>query len=50
MYDFIATHSIYIVFFVVLIIWLGLGSYFFKVDSKLNKLEKAFEELKESKS
>jgi len=39
-----SSDSLYVVFFIILIIWLGIGSYFFKVDRKLTKLEKSHEE------
>lgn len=40
MYEFFSQHSIYVVFSVVLLIWLGISAFLFGVDSKLNKLEK----------
>ncbi len=40
MYEFFSQHSIYVVFFVVLLIWLGIAAFLFGIDSKISKLEK----------
>jgi CcmD family protein len=40
MYDFFSNNSIYIVLAIVVVIWIGFGSYVFLIESKLSKLEK----------
>lgn len=40
MYDFLEKNAMYIVLLIALIIWLGLYFYIFRLDRKINKLEK----------
>lgn len=41
-YDFLETNSMYVVLFIVLIIWVGIFGYIWKIDRKLNKLEQDY--------
>ena len=49
MYDFLALHELFIVLVIVLICWIGLFAYLFRMDRKISKLEKNEREKKESK-
>lgn len=40
MYDFLSQNELYIVLIIVLICWLGLFLYLFRLDKKVKKLEK----------
>lgn len=40
LYDFLETNSMYVVLLIVLIIWIGIYGYIWKIDKKLTKLEK----------
>jgi len=40
LYDFLEANSIYIVMLIVLIIWVGIFGYMWRLDSKVKKLEK----------
>jgi CcmD family protein len=40
MYDFLSQNELYIVLIIVLICWLGLFLYLFRLDKKIKKLEK----------
>lgn len=42
LYDFLETNSMYVVLFIVLIIWIGIFGYMWKIDRKLNKLEEDY--------
>ena len=42
LYDFLETNSMYVVLFIVLVIWIGIFGYIWKMDKKLNKLEKEY--------
>lgn len=48
MNEFLSDNSIYIVFLVTLIIWIGIAVFLFKLDGKISKLEKSLEESKET--
>ena len=39
-FDFLEANSMYVVMFVVLIIWIGIFSYMWRLDKKVNNLEK----------
>ncbi len=39
MYQFLETHSLYVVLIVVLMIWTGLFLYLFKIDRSVRRLE-----------
>ncbi len=40
MTEFLTNNSIYLVFFITLIIWLGISYFLIRIDMKLTKLEK----------
>lgn len=39
MTEFLAQNSLYVVMFVVLVVWIGVFSYLYKIDKKITKLE-----------
>jgi CcmD family protein len=39
LYDFLETNSLYIVLLIVLVIWIGIFGYLWKLDKKVKKLE-----------
>ena len=39
MFDFLATHQLYIVLTIVLLIWAGIVVYLFRLDKKVKELE-----------
>ncbi|MBM4176858.1 MAG: CcmD family protein [Ignavibacteria bacterium] len=39
MYNFLSSNSLYIVLIIVLIVWLGIFSFIYKLDKKVKKLE-----------
>ena len=39
MYEFLAKNALYIVLLIVLICWLGIFTYLFRLDTKISKLE-----------
>ena len=39
LYDFLETNSMYIVMLIVLIIWIGIFGYMWRLDKKVKKLE-----------
>lgn len=39
LYDFLETNSMYIVMLIVLIIWIGIFGYIWRLDKKVKKLE-----------
>jgi CcmD family protein len=41
MYEFLASHQLYIVMAIVLINWLGLVLYLFRLDGRLSNLERS---------
>ncbi|MEO8446070.1 MAG: CcmD family protein [bacterium] len=41
LYDFLETNSMYIVMLIMLIIWIGIFGYMWKLDKKIQKLEKS---------
>lgn len=45
MIEFLSHNPVYIVLVVVLIIWTGIFTYLFRLDSKLSRLEKALLDL-----
>ena len=40
LYDFLEANSMYVVMFIVLIIWIGIFGYMWRLDKKVEKLEK----------
>ncbi|MCB0727257.1 MAG: CcmD family protein [Ignavibacteriae bacterium] len=40
LYDFLETNSMYVVMLIVLIIWIGIFGYMWRLDGKVKKLEK----------
>ena len=40
LYDFIETNSMYVVMLIILIIWIGIFGYMWRLDGKVKKLEK----------
>lgn len=40
LYDFLETNSMYVVMLIVLIIWIGIFGYMWRLDKKVKKLEK----------
>lgn len=40
LYDFLETNSMYVVLLIVLIIWIGIFGYMWRLDGKVKKLEK----------
>ncbi|NTW49667.1 MAG: CcmD family protein [Chlorobiales bacterium] len=49
MLDFLSHNPVYIVLTVVLIIWTGIFTYLFRLDGKINRLEKALLNLNSAK-
>jgi len=43
-YDFLSHNSLYLVLIIVLIGWLGIFLYLFRLDKKVTKIEKMFKE------
>ena len=41
--EYLAQNPLYIVMFVVLVIWLGIYMYLFRIESRIKKLEKSSE-------
>ncbi|MBK8550550.1 MAG: CcmD family protein [Ignavibacteria bacterium] len=39
LYDFLETNSMYVVMLIVLIIWIGIFGYMWRLDNKVKKLE-----------
>ena len=39
LYDFLETNSMYVVMLIVLIIWIGIFGYMWRLDKKVTKLE-----------
>ena len=48
-YSFLADHSLYVVLIIVLVIWLGIFIYLFRLDKKVNKLYENSESEKEGR-
>ena len=44
LYDFLETNSMYVVMLIVLIIWIGIFGYMWRLDGKVKKLEKEIKE------
>lgn len=42
MYDFLSQNSLYVVLLIVLIVWVGIFSYIFRLDRKISDLERRF--------
>jgi CcmD family protein len=40
LYDFLETNSMYVVMLIILIIWIGIFGYMWRLDGKVKKLEK----------
>ena len=49
MIEFLKDNSIYVVFIITLVIWLGIAIYTLFIDKKITKLEKEVDLLKENK-
>jgi len=39
LYEFLSQYSLYVVLVIVLIVWLGIYSYLFRLESRIKKLE-----------
>ena len=50
MIEFLTENSIYLVFIITLVIWLGIGYFLFNFDNKLKKLEQDFNNFKKEQS
>lgn len=48
LYNFLNTHSLYIVLIIVLVIWIGIFIYLYRLDKKVNKLYEENESEKEN--
>ena len=48
LYNFLNTHSLYIVLIIVLVIWLGIFIYLYRLDKKVNELYEQRESEKEN--
>lgn len=44
MEEFLHNNSLYVVLGIAIIIWVGIAFYMFRLDSKISKLEKQFED------
>lgn len=44
LYDFLEKNSLYIVMIIVLLVWIGIFSFAFKLDKKVKKLEEIIKE------
>ncbi len=44
LYDFLDAHSLYVVLTIVLVIWLGIFLYLFRLDRKVNELFEKIED------
>jgi CcmD family protein len=40
MYDFLSQNSLYVVLLIVLIVWVGIFAYIFRLDRKISNLER----------
>ncbi|MBU2445214.1 MAG: CcmD family protein [Bacteroidetes bacterium] len=45
MYNFLSDNSLYIVLVIVLIVWIGIFSFIYKLDKKVTKLEQGDQNL-----
>lgn len=48
LYNFLNTHSLYIVMIIVLVIWIGIFLYLYRLDKKVNDLYEQSESEKET--